>query len=79
MFRGTNFGLLLRIRIVNAIIFTKNIGKLVPDQFLQIAKDPQYLYFGYVNFIVKLDFFKSCLLETLNRLTDAHSNSVGLF
>ena len=62
MFGGTYFGLLLRICIVNAIIFTKNIGKLVPDQFLRIFKDPQYLYFGYVNiiwldFILKLDFF----------------------
>ena len=39
MFLVTNFGLVLRICIVNARIFIKKNYKLVQDQFLQILKD----------------------------------------
>ena len=43
MFCVTNFLLVLRICIVNAMIFIKkNIDKLVQDQFLQPVKDHPY-------------------------------------
>ena len=42
MFCVTNFGLVLRICIVNVMIFIRKIHKLVQDQFLQTVKDHQY-------------------------------------
>ena len=61
----TNFQLVLRICILNAIIFIKkNIGKLVQDNFQQNFKDPEYHNFGYVDkikycfFSLSLIFFK---------------------
>ena len=49
MFHVTNFELVLRICIVNAMIFIKkNIDKLVQDQFLQTVKDHQRDKLGYV-------------------------------
>ena len=48
-FHMTNFGLVLRIGIVYAMIFIKkSIDKRVHDQFLQIVKDYQYEKFGFV-------------------------------
>ena len=41
MFCVTNFLLVLCICIVNAMIFIKNIDKLVQDQLLQTVKDHQ--------------------------------------
>ena len=59
MFGVTNFGLVLRICIVNAMIFIKkNIDKLVQDQFLQTVKDHQYDKFGYVGKIMPCVFFQ---------------------
>ena len=49
MFCVTNFGLVLRICIVNVMIFiNKNIDKLVQDQFLQAVNNHPYDKFGYV-------------------------------
>ena len=49
MFCLTSFLLVLRICIVNAMIFIKkNIDKLVKDQFLQHVKDHPCGKFGYV-------------------------------
>ena len=50
MYCLTNFRLVLRICIVNAMIFiyNKNIDKFVQDQFLQPVKDHPYDKFGYV-------------------------------
>ena len=43
MLCATNFGLVICICIVNAmILIKKNIGKLVQDQLLQNVKDHQY-------------------------------------
>ena len=57
MFCVTNFGLDLRICIVNAMIFIKkDIDKLVQDQFLQAVKDHPYDKFGYVGKIM-INFF----------------------
>ena len=59
IFCATNFGLVLRICTVNAMIFiNKNIGKLVQDQFLQTVKDHQYDKFGYVGKILPCVFFQ---------------------
>ena len=59
MFCVTNFLLVLRICIVNAMIFIKkNIDKLVQDQFLQPVKDHPYDKFGYVGKIMPC-FFSS--------------------
>ena len=55
----TNFLLVLRICIVNAMIFIKkNFDKLVQDQFLQPVKDHPYDKFGYVGKIMPC-FFSS--------------------
>ena len=60
MFCVTNFLLVLRICIVNAMIFIKkNIDKLVQDQFLQPVKDHPCDKFGYVGKIMPCFFFKS--------------------
>ena len=57
MFCVTNFLLVLRICIVNAMIFIKkNIDKLVKDQFLQPVKDHPYDKFGYVVKIMPCNF-----------------------
>ena len=59
MFRVTNFGLVLRICIVNAMIFIKKkVDKLVQDQFLRIVKDHQYEKFSYVIKIMPCVFFQ---------------------
>ena len=59
MFCVTNFGLVLRICIVNEMIFIKkNIDKLVQDQFFQPVKDRPYDKFGYVGKIMPC-FFSS--------------------
>ena len=58
IFGVTNFLIVLRICIVNAIIFIKkNISKLIQDQFLQIVKDHQHDYFCYVDKIMPCVFF----------------------
>ena len=58
MFCVTNFGLVLRICTVNAMIFIKkNIDKLVQDQFLQTVKDHPYDKFGYVEKNMPCHFF----------------------
>ena len=47
IFGVTNFLIVLRICIVNAVIFIKkNIRKLIQDQFLQIVKYHQYEKFS---------------------------------
>jgi hypothetical protein len=59
MFCLTSFLLVLRICIVNAMIFIKkNIDKLVKDQFLQPVKDHPCGKFGYVGKIMPCFFFK---------------------
>ena len=59
MFCVTNFLLVLRICIVNAMIFSKkNIDKLVQDQFLQPVKDDPCDKLGYVDKIMPCFFFK---------------------
>ena len=56
----TNFLLVLRICIVNAMIFSKkNIDKLVQDQFLQPVKVHPCDKFGYVGKIMPCVFFKT--------------------
>ena len=66
MFGVTNFGLVLRIFIVNAIIVIKKyIIKLVQDQFLQIVKDHQCDYFGYVDNIYIFFSFQVLLKQKL--------------
>ena len=60
MFCVTIFGLVLRICIVNAMIFIKkNIDKLVQDQFLQPVKDHPYDKFGYVEKIMPCFFLQT--------------------
>jgi len=60
MFSLTNFLLVLRICIVNAMIFIKkNIDKLVQDQFLQPVKDHPCDKFGYVGKIMPCFFFQT--------------------
>ena len=59
MFYVTNFWLVLRISIVNAMIFLKNnIDKLAQDKFLQPVKDHPYEKFGYVVKIMPCFFIK---------------------
>ena len=59
LFWVTNFGLVLLICIVNAMIFIKkNIDKLVQNQFLQPVKNHPYDKFGYVGKIMPCFFFK---------------------
>ena len=60
MFCVTNLLLVLRICIVNAMIFIKkNIDKLVQDQFLQPVKDHPCDKFGYVEKIMPCLFFQT--------------------
>ena len=68
MFDVTNFGLVLRICIVNTMIFNKkkNIGKLVGDQFLRIVKDHHYDHFGYVDKSMPCFFSFSSLIKNLS-------------
>ena len=62
MFFVTNFLLVLRICIVNAMIFSKkNIDKLVQDQFLQPVKVHPCDKFGYVGKIMPCVFFQKRL------------------
>ena len=60
LFFVTNFGLVLRICIVNAMICIKkkNIDKLVQDQFLQPVKYHPFDKFGYAGKIMPCFFFK---------------------
>ena len=62
MFCVTNFLLVLRICIVNAMIFSKkNIDKLVQDQFLQPVKVHPCDKFGHVDKIMPCFFFQNRL------------------
>ena len=62
MFCVTNFLLVLRICIVNAMIFRKkHIDKLVQDQFLQPVKVHPCDKFGYVGKIMPCVFFQKRL------------------
>ena len=59
MFCVSNFLLVPRICIINAMIFIKkNIDKLVHDQFLQPLKDHPYDKFGYVEKIMPSFFLQ---------------------
>ena len=57
MFCVTNFLLVLRICIVNAMIFSKKIDILVQDQFLQPIDVHHCDKFGYVGKIMPCVFF----------------------
>ena len=58
LFCVTNFGLVLCICIINAMIFIKKkIDKLVQDQFFQHVKDRPYDKFGYVGKILPFFLF----------------------
>ena len=60
MFCVTNFLLVLRICITNAMVFIKkNIDKLVQDQFSQPVKVHPCNKFGQVDKIMPCFFFKS--------------------
>ena len=62
MFCLTNFLLVLRICIVNAMIFSKkNIDKLVQDQFLQPVKVHPCDKFGYVGKIMPCFFLSKAI------------------
>ena len=62
LFCVTNFLLVLRICIVNAMIFIKkNIDKLVQDQFLQPVKVHPCDKFGHVDKIMPCFFFQNRL------------------
>ena len=63
MFCVTNFLLVLRICIVNAMIFSKkkNIYKIVQDQFLQPVKFHPCDKFGYVGKIMHCFFFSKAI------------------
>ena len=68
MFCVTNFHLVLRICIDNAMIFTKkNIDKIVQDQFLQPVKDHPYDKFGYV--VTSMSCFFSSLKQTKTKFS----------
>ena len=59
MFFATNFGLVLRICIVNTIIFIKkNIDKLVQDQFLKIIRIISMIKLAMLKKLCLVFFFK---------------------
>ena len=58
MFCVTNFLLVVRICIVNAMIFIKKSDKLVQDQFLQHVKNHPFDKFGYVRKSMPFFLFK---------------------
>ena len=84
MFCVTNFLLVLRICIVNVMIFIKkNIDKLVQDQFLQPLKDHLCNKFGYVGKMMPC-FFSSnkqklnLVVKNLNTCVRAYWKYAGM-
>ena len=74
MFCVTNFLLVLRICIVNVMIFIKkNIDKLVQDQFLQPVKVHPCDKFGHVDKIMSC-FFSSKAIKKCHSLKNPRTS-----